>query len=171
MKHNLKAFTVIEMIITLAIVTLLTGYAMPGYQNFKRNQVMTLSINNLVSSLHYARNQSIITGNDIIVCPSVSLNGCDGGSAWHLGWVIFKDENHNRQLDSNELIISTEQAMEENLEANASEFRPIIRYDRLGASPGTNLSIRFCDQRGAEYGKKIIVNNIGRPRVAATNRC
>ncbi len=166
-----NAFTMIEIMIALAIVSILSGYAVPGYQNFKNNQVMTLSVNKLVSSLHYARNQSIITGSDVIVCPSTSLIACDGGSAWHLGWLIFQDDNHNRQLDGDELILTTEQAMNNNLQAKASDFRAFIRYDRMGASPGTNLSIRFCDQRGAEYGKKVIVNNIGRPRVAKTQRC
>jgi type IV fimbrial biogenesis protein FimT len=171
MPHNQAGFTLIELVIALAVITILTGYAVPNYQAFKHNKMMTTEINRLVSSLHFARNQSIIYGSHVILCPSESLQSCDAVNHWHKGWLVFKDDNRNRQLDTNESILTTEQAMQGTLKATASVYRQKIRYDRLGASPGTNLSIRFCDFRGAEHAKAIIVNNVGRPRVASSQQC
>jgi type IV fimbrial biogenesis protein FimT len=171
MSHKQTGMTLIEMMIALAVIGILTGYAVPGYQQFKHNKMMTTEINRLVSSLHFARNQSIILGRHVLLCPSQSLVSCDASSQWHQGWLVFRDDNQNRKLDSTEIILTTEQAMQGSLQAVASVYRQKIRYDRLGASPGTNLSIRFCDFRGAEYSKAIIVNNVGRPRVADSPHC
>ncbi|MCX7545166.1 GspH/FimT family pseudopilin [Marinicella gelatinilytica] len=171
MSHKPSGFTLIEMMIALAVITILTGYAVPNYQAFKHNKIMTTEINRLISSLHFARNQSIIYGSHVILCPSVSLKECDADSFWHKGWLVFKDDNQNRQLDNNEIILTTEQAMQESLKAVASVYRQKIRYDRLGSSPGTNLSIRFCDLRGDDHAKTVIVNNVGRPRVAESGQC
>jgi len=171
MSHKMTGMTIIEMVIALAILGILTGYAVPNYQQFKHNKMMTTEINRLVSSLHFARNQSIILGRHVVLCPSESLIKCDASSQWHKGWLVFRDDNQNRKLDGHEIILTTEQAMQNSLQAVASIYRQKIRYDRLGASPGTNLSIRFCDNRGAGHAKAIIVNNVGRPRVAATEHC
>ncbi len=171
MSHKQTGMTLIEMVIALAVIGILTGYAVPSYQTFKHNKMMSTEINRLVSSLHFARNQSIILGHHVVLCPSQSLISCDASSQWHKGWLVFRDDNRNRTLDHGEIILTTEQAMQGSLQATASVYRQKIRYDRLGASPGTNLSIRFCDFRGSEYAKAIIVNNVGRPRVAESAYC
>jgi len=171
MSHKQTGMTLIEMVIALAVIGILTGYAIPNYQELKHNKMMTSEINRLISSLYFARNQSIILGHHVVLCPSQSLDSCDASSQWHKGWLVFRDDNRNRTLDNDEIILTTEQAMQDSLQAVASVYRQKIRYDRLGASPGTNLSIRFCDFRGADHGKKIIVNNVGRPRVAASQQC
>ncbi|KAA3641490.1 MAG: prepilin-type N-terminal cleavage/methylation domain-containing protein [Proteobacteria bacterium] len=171
MSNKQSGLTLIEMMIALAVIGILTGYAVPNYQQFKHNKMMSTEINRLIGSLHFARNQSIIYGTQVVLCPSQSLQSCDAVSHWHKGWLVFKDDNHNRELDSDEDILTVEQAMQNSLTAVASVYRQKIRYDRLGASPGTNLSIRFCDFRGADHAKAVIVNNVGRPRVADSQHC
>lgn len=164
-------FTLIEMMIGLALITILTGYGMPAYQNLKMNKAMTDNINQLIGGLNYARNQSIIRTEQIIVCPSSDLSGCSAYSNWHQGWMVFIDQNMNRVFDTGEEIMTSENPMSGQLTAKSSAYRKLVRYDKFGSSPGTNVTINFCDTRGVEFAKSIVINNIGRPRVSPIGTC
>ena len=76
------------------------------------------------------------------------------------------DHNRDRELNADDRLLITENSMLPGLEAKASVHRQKIRFDSTGYAPGTNLSIRFCDERGAEHGKAVIISNVGRPRLA-----
>ncbi len=162
---HLKGFTLFETLIGLSIISILSIYAIPNYLSFKQSKTMSQELNRLVRTINYARNQSINMSQHVILCASNSLNACDGESQWHQGWLVFADTNRNKQFDSNDLLLLTEQKMQPGLNAVSSKYRNLIRFDQTGFSPGTNLSIRFCDQRGSTSGKAIIVSNVGRPRL------
>lgn len=103
-----------------------------------------------------------------LVCPSESGTGCDAGANWHKGWIVFNDYNRNRELDTSDTLLRYESAMEKEIEATSSIYRKKIRYDTMGFSPGTNVTINFCDSRGHDYGKNLIINNVGRARQSNT---
>lgn len=169
-----KGFTLIELIITLAIVGILSGYAMPSFYQLKLNKHMESERNRLTGSLHFARNQAVILNNYVIVCPSTSGNACDNQSNWHQGWIIFIDVNKNRAYDVEDTLLRYEDAMAGDLTAISSINRQKIRYNNIGFAPGTNLSINFCDDRGEEFAKSIIVSNSGRVKQSlpiANNVC
>ncbi len=157
-----KGFTVIELFITLAIVGILTGYAMPSFYQLKSNKLMESERNRLTGSLHLARTHAIFYSTYVIVCPSNTGNNCDNQSNWHQGWIVFTDKNKNRQLDSDDTVLRYEDAMISEITAISSINRQKIRYNNIGFSPGTNLSINFCDDRGKDFAKSIIVSNSGR---------
>ena len=165
-KQRIKGFTFIELIITLSIIAILTAYGIPNYRTFKQNQIMTQEINRLSSTISFARSQSIVIGEHVILCATESFITCDGDSQWHLGWMVFTDTNRNRIFDANDRMLLNEDSMSTDLQALASVHRPKIRFDTTGFAPGTNLTIRFCDHRGVAHGKAIIISNVGRPRIA-----
>lgn len=171
MCRNNKGFTLFETMIALAVIVILTGYGMPAYQNLKLNKTMTASINQLVAGFNFARNQSIIRTEQIVVCPTTDLSACAEDAGWHQGWMVFIDKNINRIFDGQDEILTSEISMNEQLTAQSSQYRKLVRYDKMGASPGTNITINFCDSRGSEYAKSIVINNIGRPRVSPNGSC
>ncbi|WP_223787581.1 GspH/FimT family pseudopilin [Marinicella meishanensis] len=164
--HQNHGFTLIELIIALSMLAILSAYAIPNYRTFQLNQSMTHEINRLVATINHARNQSIIAQQSVVLCATASELGCDGNSQWHAGWMAFVDHNQNRVFDGSDRLLLQEHGMADSLRAQASVYRPYIRFDRTGFAPGANQTIRFCDQRGAEYGKAVIISNVGRPRLA-----
>lgn len=159
---KVKGFTLIELIITLTIASILSGYAMPSFYHLKLNKQMESERNRLTGSFHLARNYAISYQTYVIVCPSLSGTACDNQSNWHDGWMVFIDNNKNRDLDDNDKLLRFEGAMTSKLESLSSVYRSKIRYNNMGFSPGTNVSINFCDKRGADYAKSIIISNSGR---------
>lgn len=157
-----QGYSMIELVITLSIITLLLSYAIPNLYELKLNVTMNSERNRLSRSLNFARYEAIIQQKHVIICPSSSGNDCDNQSNWHQGWMIFIDDNKNRKRDDQEKIFRIEDPMKEDLTALSSIHRQKIRFNTMGLSPGTNVSINFCDPRGSEFAKSIIINNAGR---------
>lgn len=160
-KH--KGFTLIELMITFSIAGILLGYSFPSFKQLKLNKYMDAERNRLTVSLNLARNHAISYQTYVVVCPSLTGKDCDNKSNWYAGWIVFVDENRNRKLDeATDTLLRFEDAMKKEIKATSSLYRQKIRYNSMGFSPGTNASINFCDQRGKDHAKSIIINNSGR---------
>lgn len=172
MKLHFKGYTIIELIISLCLLSILMAYGLPNYYDFKQNQIMRQEVNRLVSTINYARNQSIMTSQHIVLCATENRTACDGNGHWHTGWMVFTDKNRDREINEQDELLTYEDGMNHQITAISSRYRQIIRFDPMGSAPGTNLTIRFCDDRGADFGKSVIISNVGRPRVLQTvDRC
>lgn len=172
MKLQQPGYTLIEMIIILCLISILMAYGIPNYYDFKQNQIMRQEVNRLISSINFARNESIMKSQHIVLCATQDRTACNGNGHWHTGWMIFSDKNRDRELNEQDELLIYEEAMSHQITAISSQYRQIIRFDPMGAAPGTNLTIRFCDDRGPDFGKSVIISNVGRPRVLqSVNRC
>jgi type IV fimbrial biogenesis protein FimT len=170
----IKAYTLIELIMTLTIISVLISFALPNIYQLKLNNMMNNERNRLTTSLNLARFTAISKQLQVIICPSTSGMDCDNQSNWYQGWIIFHDDNRNRSLDHGEKLLRFEHAMVEEITATSSIHRQKLRFNSLGFSPGTNVSINFCDARGSDKAESIIINNAGRIRQSkpiANNVC
>lgn len=157
-----NGFSLIEMVVTLSIAAVLISYALPSIYDIKSNKILINERDRLTVSFAYARTYAITQQKQVVVCPSLSGHDCDNQSNWYQGWIVFDDTNRNRQLDSDEKLLQFENPMDESIIATSSTYRSKIRFNNIGFSPGTNVSINFCDKRGVDYAQAIIINNAGR---------
>lgn len=157
-------YTLFEIIISLIVISLLTAWGIPAYENFRLDNLIIQERNRLSASLHTARSHSIIKNEYVVICPSQSNIYCDAENNWHKGWIIFLDKNHNKERSLDEKILHSEDQMREGIKTISSIHRSKIRYNSNGYSPGNNATISFCDKRGSSYGKTLIINNAGRVR-------
>lgn len=165
MKHKYAGYTLIELMIALSLMAILMAYGLPNYYSFKQNQIMRQEVNRLVGSINFARNHSINASEYVVLCATQSMTSCDGATDWHGGWMVFLDNNETREFDDGDQLLMFEHGINHNISATSSQYRQKIRFDQMGAAPGTNLTVRFCDDRGADFGKAVIISNVGRPRV------
>ncbi len=62
-------FTVVEILITLAILALLSGVAVPSYRSFQINQQLSSASSDFLASLMHARNEAIRRGQPVSLLP------------------------------------------------------------------------------------------------------
>lgn len=76
-----KGFTLIELMITLAILGIIVGLAAPAMGDFVVRQRVSSQANELMLALAYARSEAVTRGIDIAVLPATNA-----GTGWTDGW-------------------------------------------------------------------------------------
>lgn len=161
----IQGFTLIELIILLAIVSILFRFGIPAFHDIMANNHMTTQINTMVTSFNLARSEAIKRNKNVVLCPN-SEGSCAKQPHWHNGWLMFVDNNFDRELDDKEEEIIYIEAAKENIEIISSRYRRRVVFHPMGTSAGSNASYVFCDQRGPSKARAIILSNGGRARVA-----
>lgn len=160
-----RGFTAFELMVTMAIAALLMSTAVPAIKNYTWNLRLRSAIDLLQTDLNLARGRAINHNIQTVICPSADGIDCSGSSNWQNGWIVFTDINGDRQKQTSERMLK-QAGMVEFLEISSSRGRTYLRFFANGTAPGTNISILFCDRRGAEHAERLIVSNSGRIRLA-----
>lgn len=90
MKKN-SGFTLIELMITLAIVGILLMVGVPSLKTFMQSNMLVASTNELLSALHVARSEAIKLNTRVSICDSSNGTSCGLTGDWSNGWIVFID--------------------------------------------------------------------------------
>jgi type IV fimbrial biogenesis protein FimT len=94
-KHKYSGFTLIELMITLAVVGILLAIGMPSLKTFMQGNQLIASTNELISALHVARSEAIKLNSRVSVCESSNGTSCSATGSWKNGWIVFVDFDGN----------------------------------------------------------------------------
>ncbi len=171
-------FTLIELMITIAIVAVIAMIGIPAMGDFILNNRIRSQSGDLMAQLSQARSEAMRTASRVTVCPGTSGSGC-AGSAWENGWVAFIDTNSDTALDldpdSDETVISVSAALDGNNTLRSAVFSTFISFRHDGGSAnisgaGQAGSFALCDSRGfGNDARAIVITVAGRIKVLEAN--
>ncbi|MBK7252064.1 MAG: GspH/FimT family pseudopilin [Gammaproteobacteria bacterium] len=102
MKRRQLAFTLMELMMTLAIAGIILAIGAPNFVEFRRNNRMTSVANDFLGALQTARTEAIKRQQPVAVCPSANPDtagaGCSNGA--FTGWIVFVDADNNCLRDA-----------------------------------------------------------------------
>ena len=87
MQNKVSGFTVLEMLVAIAIIGILTVIALPSVGNMVTRIRMDGKINAVTSALNFARSEAVKRGQTVAVCPGTTAT-CGTGINWSSGWVV-----------------------------------------------------------------------------------
>ncbi len=152
-----SGFTIIELMMAIALAGILAATAIPSYQAMVKNNCMTTKSNALISSLQFARSEAVLRKQDVTIATSKNSSDSDyATNEWGPGWTVSTSVS-----GVNTVIRVVE------LSCSATTFDETtgngdFTYDSSGY---TNESGTFdiCDDRTGETGKQVTINDLGRP--------
>jgi type IV fimbrial biogenesis protein FimT len=164
MRRQHFGFTLIELTITLAIITTLAGVAGPAMAGFIEHQRATATATSLTTHMQLARMAAVSRNRRAVLCHTSDGNSCAASTDWSTGWMLFVDDDGNHRPDHNDDILRVDlQPTSTHLRVVSTAGRQQLRYLPDGSSAGSNLTVSICNHAGALLGQ-VIVNNMGRPR-------
>lgn len=110
MKRRSHGFTLLELMITLALAAVILAIGVPNFREFTRNNRMVTVANELLSGVITARTEAIKRQVPVAVCPSLEPiaedPSCMGDSTRQFnGWIAFEDKNNNCVRDTGEDVL------------------------------------------------------------------
>ena len=89
-------FTLVELLITIVVVSILLAAGVPAFQSFIKNNRVTSQANGLISAIQLARNEAVKRGSVVTICASSDQSTCNvTDKDWKKGWIVFSDLNQD----------------------------------------------------------------------------
>ena len=164
MTTQFRGFTLYEMLITIILLALISGLAIPSFSSSIARQRQRVEIDALFHAIHLARKESIMRRKVVSLCPSTDGHECSASHNWSSGWLMFenKDRDSPPRIDPGESILARHRIDDQvRISANRKGFT--LRATFLRATNGTFV---FCDRNSRITPRALVVSYTGRPRVA-----
>lgn len=156
-----SGFSLIELLVTIALIGVVLTVAAPNFRDFLLNTRLTSQTNEFVLALAYAKSEAVKRNRTVTVCSRASNTACAASTTWDTGWLVFVDTNSNGARDAGEDILQVRDALEGNNSLRAGA-RQRVTFNNSGYSPGFNDTFRLCDGRGIADARSIVVSLQGR---------
>lgn len=95
--QNSRGFTIIELMVTIAILAIVLTFAIPGFEGLKQSYQLKSAVSSVFSAIGWARAQAIRLQTPVIVVPNAA-------KGWSGGWKICKDPDSTGVCQDSETI-------------------------------------------------------------------
>ena len=116
MKIRQSGFSLVELMVVVALAVILLALATPSFRNMQLKRSVQAAADALVGDLRYARSEALKRSANVIVCNSLNgsscmavcspavPNVCASTASWKDGWIVFADRNGNGAADAGEIL-------------------------------------------------------------------
>ncbi|MDP5208465.1 GspH/FimT family pseudopilin [Microbulbifer sp. 2205BS26-8] len=84
-------FTLIELMVTLAVLAILIAVAVPSFTDMINNNRSVALSEAFVNALNFTRSEAVKRGARVSICASGNGTGCTAANTWSNGWIVFVD--------------------------------------------------------------------------------
>lgn len=161
-----KGFTLMELLIAMAITAILLAIAVPAWSNATSAAHNGTARSELATSLLDAVRYSALAGREVVVCPADSDSQCSGNVDWSSGWIVFADLNGNRSREPTERLLRQSAALTGGVHLISTVGRTRLVFQPNGGNAGSNATFTLCDRRGISKATTLVLANDGRFRQA-----
>ena len=169
-----EGVTLIELLVTLSVVSMIIAVGVPALRDFIAMNQMSATVNDLVTSLHVARSEAIKRETSVRLCPSTNWNSlmptCTPLASLAEGWIVVADPNGDA------IVVQRHEPLPGRIQLHRDfidsiDFLANGRLPRI-ADAEIEFNLLLCDDRGDHNtggdiaaGRWINIRGTGRPRI------
>lgn len=159
-------FSLLELLIVMALLGILASIGAPGFQAALRDREGELALRMLAAQLALARTTAIERGVRVTICPSADGLGCSDD--WRSGSMVFTDLNGDRLVNPGDLLVRVNlTAISGSIQWRAFQSRQYLQIDPMGFMRNQSGNFTYCPVDGdARLARQLVVNATGRTRLA-----
>ena len=176
-----KGFTLVELMVTVAILIILASLAAPSFTRLLSDQRLSGAANALLSDINYTRSEALRRGTNVSACPSTTAStanpSCSSSNDWAVGWIVFVDSDGNGSRNTG--AGTTEQLLRAStavtgvssaLSTSGGSTVTFVRFNGRGLSPGAQQNIALTNNN-TDFDRTLCITASGRPRVSKGSSC
>ncbi|HEY8099062.1 MAG TPA: GspH/FimT family pseudopilin [Methylobacter sp.] len=164
MNRFANGFTLIELMITLAIVAILMVIGIPSYQSLITGSNITTESTSLMGDLQYARSQAIKQGLPVSVCAANTSGGapytCSGLSNWAGGWVTYTNNPPTNTVTNSVLRVQQPLTSSDTMTSTSATALSSVSFNNFGFST-IKGSVTVSPLSGSVASKTVCVSGVG----------
>lgn len=158
---RMRGFTLVELMIVIAIFAILLGLAVPSFQTMLVDNRVSTQANELITELSTAREVASRPGGiGVSICGSTDGTSCTG-TAWEAGRIMFTDSDVGviGVVDGADKVLSVGGAIAAGLTLASSVYTNFVRFAPDGSASASG-TFTLC--KSGFKGRIISVGNAGR---------
>lgn len=164
-------FTLIETMVTVAVIAITASMFVPAMQTFVANNRLISVANGLVSDLSLARSEAIKRATSVTVCQSTNGTACNN-SAWTSGWIVFVDVNTSGTVDAGDTVLKISRGTANSMATVTQGGFSTAGYVQFNASGESNSGTGTFTVCQPKYNtQQITVSGTGRVSPATLGIC
>ncbi len=165
-----KGFTLIELMITLAIAAILLVIGIPSFRDLMIRSRLSGQVQEFYGAISFARSEAIKRGSFVSICKSADGSQCGGN--WSDGWIVFVNNDNDSPAVRDDIGGANEEpllrvfpALPSGYTLNVNgNFTNYVTFDRIGMANNMGTFV-FCANSDESKAKAIVVSRT-RPRIA-----
>lgn len=149
MMRTHKGFTLIELMLVIALIAILAGIGIPAFRNMTLNNRIVTTTNSMLATLQLARSEAAFQHRQITVCPSNDQTTCTANTQWDEGAVVLQGANLLRLLPQAANHVEVQSASD------------LVVFDTSGQlTPLAAITLSVADARGIGASSRTVCINL-----------
>ena len=167
-----QGFTLVELIITIAIAAILLSIVVPSFANLIESSKTRATRDALVSSIYSAKEKAQSEGFFVYLCPTIDGSTCTNATDWGNHWLVYEDKDKDADasetldLSKGDIIIAHLTSKTDSMKSDVAQ----VRFSPTGHATANTFQI--CSNLDNSVVYQIQLSVMGRVSFAnATGNC